>query len=149
MKIFPQRNEFVNNSFYNPIYSIFGKPFTFTSVKPIPIIVKCILPLIWESGVYDDRSIGNGIVITGHGDSGRTYRSSLSTEESYIVRPDEAEMQVRMVEILSGGVYSFLKKEGLLKETRRGESRRYGLEETELEKLDTLIRRLTEGKDLS
>jgi hypothetical protein len=138
-----------HNEFVNPIYLTFDKPVCVTSPIPAPvsIIAKAIIPLTWDTWngvVYDNRDIE--ILFPGNSNS---IRSSLSTEETYTLRPNESEMQMRIAEILSGGVYSFLKKKGLLKETGSGEGKRYALEGMELDKLDELIRRLPKGKDLS
>ena len=53
---------------------------------------------------------------------------------------------MRMVEILSEGIYSYLKKSGRLKEVQCGIEKKFELEGREL---DNCFRGLTEKKDLS
>jgi len=132
MNIFPHQNELVDNSFYNPIYLMFGKPITVTNPKTVPILAKAMpLPFMWGGFVPEPITI---------------IAPSRVTEESYIVRSNEGEMRMRIVEILSGGIYSFLKKEGLLRESKCGVEKTFERKGMEL---DDWFRRLTEGKDVS
>jgi hypothetical protein len=142
MNIFPRNNEVVNN----PIYLTFAKPIV-TPAKPAPIIIKSLLtpPFMWNWNPipHKDKGVGNRIFSTDDVDSLTTL---FATEESYIVRPNEGEMQMRVVQILSGGVYTFLKEKGLLKEIPCEIGKRYGLQEM---KLDEWFRELTKGRHLS
>lgn len=111
-------------------YTEFVKPVIIAPVHPMPIIIKSIPLMWWWPIAHEDRGMG----------------IQFCTEESYIVRPNETEMRARIVEILSEGVYDFLKGRGLLKEAQGGIEKTFGWKGREL---DDYLHGLTKGKNLS
>ena len=125
-------------------YAEFVKPVSITIPTPEPVVIKST-PLMWWWPIpHEDRGIGNGVVLTGVRDS---TEISFCTEESYVVRPNETEMQMRMVEILSEGIYSYLKKSGRLKEVQCGIREKISVGRKRVG--CNCFRGLTEKKDLS